>query len=65
MKRSSSERRDAVSSSRPQPCSVQAVLDALLSDYDADAEQCEADLLALVDDMAKRGLIEIKDGPIA
>lgn len=47
-----------------QPCSVQAVLDALLIDYDADAERCEGDLLALVDDMAGRGLIEIKDGPI-
>lgn len=46
-----------------QPCALGAVLDALLVEYDVDARQCEADLLALVDDMADRGLIEIADGP--
>jgi hypothetical protein len=45
-----------------QPCALGAVLDALLIEYDVDAQQCEADLLALVDDMADRGLIEISNG---
>ena len=45
-----------------QPCSVGAILDALLVDYDVDTQQCEADLLVLVGDMVGRGLIEIRDG---
>lgn len=45
-----------------QPCSFGAVLDALVADYEVDAQQCEADLLMLVQDMIGRGLIEIKDG---
>ena len=44
-----------------QPCSLETVLDALLAEYEADAQQCAADLLALVEDMVGRGLIEIKD----
>ena len=43
-----------------QPCSFGVVLDALLEDYEVDAERCEADLIALVEDLSKRGLIEIK-----
>lgn len=45
-----------------QPCSLGAVLEALLAEYETDAQQCEADLLALVEDMAGRGLIEVKNG---
>jgi hypothetical protein len=45
-----------------QPRSLGAVLDALLSDYEVDAQKCEADLLALVQDMVGHGLIEVKDG---
>jgi len=45
-----------------QPCSLGTVLDALVADYEVDQQQCEADLLALIEDMVGRGLIEIKDG---
>lgn len=45
-----------------QPCSFGVVLDTLLAEYDVDAKQCEADLLALVQDMAGRGLVEVSDG---
>ncbi len=43
-----------------QPCSVQSILDKLLEEYEVDAERCEADLLALTENLAKFGLIEIQ-----
>lgn len=43
-----------------QPCSVQSILDKLLEEYEVDAERCEADLLALAENLAKVGLIEIQ-----
>jgi len=43
-----------------QPISIQAVLDALLEEYEVEAGRCEADLIALVEDLSKRGLVEIK-----
>ena len=46
-----------------QPRSIQSLLDTLLEEYDVSAEQCEADMLALVDDMMKHGLVETGDGP--
>jgi hypothetical protein len=45
-----------------QPCTIGTILDVLLSDYAVDAQQCETDLLNLVEDMTGRGLIEISDG---
>lgn len=45
-----------------QTCSFGAVLDALVAEYEVDASQCEADLLALVQDMVGRGLIEVRNG---
>ena len=39
---------------------IQAVLDALLEEYEVEAGRCEADLIALAEDLSKRGLIEIK-----
>lgn len=44
------------------PVNVQTMLDALLAQYDVDAQQCESDLLLLLDDLMTRGLIELKDG---
>lgn len=44
------------------PCSMGTVVDALLSDYEVDPQQCEDDVLVLVKDMVGRGLIEIRDG---
>jgi adenine-specific DNA methylase len=42
------------------PRSIQAILDTLLEEYEVEAQQCEAHVLALAEDMAKRGLIIIK-----
>jgi len=41
------------------PCAFGAILDTLLEEYDVDAQQCEADLMALLKDMISHGLIEI------
>ena len=46
-----------------QPRSIQAVLDTLIEEYDVAPQQCEEDVLALVEDLARHGLVEIKDGP--
>ena len=45
-----------------QPRSVESILDTLLEEYDIDARQCEADLTAVIEDMTKHGLVEIRDG---
>lgn len=42
-----------------QPTSVAAIRDAILAEYDVDANECEQDILALLADMATSGLIEI------
>lgn len=41
-----------------QPCSIQSIRDVLLEEYEVEAERCEADLTALVEDLFRRGLIE-------
>mgnify|MGYP000958489158 CR=1 FL=1 len=43
-----------------QPCSIQAVLDILLEEYEVEAGRCEADLISLAEDLSKRGLINIQ-----
>ena len=40
-----------------QPCSIQSILDILLEEYEVDAGRCEADLIALAEELFKRGLI--------
>lgn len=42
-----------------QPRSVEDILDALIEEYEVEPERCEADLIALADDLYKRGLIKI------
>ncbi len=42
-----------------QPASVAKVRDALLEEYDVEAPAVEADLKALLGDMAEHGLIEV------
>lgn len=44
-----------------QPRKVAEIQQAIVSEYDVDAAQCEADLLALLQDMAGRGLIKVED----
>ena len=46
-----------------QPRSIQAVLDTLLEEYEVEAGRCEADLIALAEDLSKRGLVQIKTDP--
>jgi hypothetical protein len=46
-----------------QPRSLASVLAVLLEEYDVSAAQCEADVLALAENMLNRGLLEIRDGP--
>ncbi len=43
-----------------QPRSIQAVLDILLEEYEVETVRCEADLIALAEDLSKRGLINIE-----
>lgn len=43
-----------------QPCRVQTILDTLLDEYEVDVRQCEVDLFALLEDLAKHGLIDAK-----
>ncbi len=43
-----------------QPCSIQSILNSLLEEYEVDAERCEMDLLALPENLAQYGLIEIQ-----
>lgn len=47
------------------PRQVLAVRDAILSEYDVSAEQCETDLIALLDQLESEGLIEVKSGATA
>ena len=47
------------------PTAVSAVLDALRTEYDVDPEQCERDLVALLQDLVKTGLVDVRDGPAA
>ncbi len=41
--------------------SLRTVRDYLLAEYDVAPVQCEHDLLALVQDLARSGLVEVKD----
>lgn len=43
------------------PTTVGAVRDAIVQEYDVDAERCERDLLDLLDKLASEGLIDLKD----
>lgn len=44
-----------------EPNKVSDMLDMLLERYDVDRETCKRDLLALLNDLGKQGLIEIDD----
>lgn len=43
------------------PVAVQRVLDQLLVEYDVDPVRCERDVLALLQQLAEEGLIEVSD----
>ena len=44
-----------------EPRTVYEVCDALLKEYEVEPERCERDLLALLQELADKGLIEVKD----
>ena len=44
-----------------EPVTVAGLRDALLEVYDVDAEECERDLVALLDQLHAAGLIEVGD----
>lgn len=44
-----------------QPITVGAIRDAILLEYDVEADRCERDLLALLQDMGDKGLIEMRN----
>jgi hypothetical protein len=43
-----------------EPQTVSVVLDTLLEEYDVEPDRCESDLLALLQDLAGRELIEVQ-----
>jgi Coenzyme PQQ synthesis protein D (PqqD) len=46
-----------------QPTTVADLRDAMLAEYDVTPDRCQRDLLALLDELARTGLIEVTDGP--
>lgn len=46
-----------------QPRSLQEVAGTVLSEFDVEAEQCEADVLTLAESLVERGLASVVDGP--
>ena|SRR5215472_4373595 len=45
-----------------EPRTIAEIHDRLLQQYEADADECERDLLNVLDDLSKAGLVEIRDG---
>ncbi|HUM93115.1 MAG TPA: PqqD family protein [Candidatus Competibacter sp.] len=43
-----------------QPSSFQSVLDAILAEYEVEPARCESDLVALIEDLVSRGLVEVR-----
>jgi hypothetical protein len=43
--------------------SVTDVLTSILDEYDVEAESCERDLLALLEELHGKGLLDVKDAP--
>lgn len=44
------------------PTPVVDILSKLLNEYEVDAERCEKDLLTLIEELARKGLVEISGG---
>lgn len=43
------------------PTTVGAIRDAILLEYDVEADRCEQDLLAFLQDMGDKGLVEMRN----
>jgi hypothetical protein len=48
-----------------EPRAVCQVRDALLEEYEVEPDRCERDLLALLRELATKGLIKVKDASVA
>jgi hypothetical protein len=46
-----------------QPRRVQEILETLISEYDVETERCESDLLSLLRELKRRGLVEEGNAP--
>ena len=44
-----------------EPRAVNEIRDLLLDEYDVEAERCESDLLALLEELVAEGLVEVGD----
>jgi hypothetical protein len=47
-----------------EPRKISDIRDAILEEYDVELEQCERDLLALLEELAGKQLIDIKNKPV-
>jgi Coenzyme PQQ synthesis protein D (PqqD) len=47
-----------------QPRSLLDIRDAIVDEYDVTPEQCERDLLELLEEMKKEGLVELSDAAV-
>ncbi|MGH9682087.1 MAG: PqqD family peptide modification chaperone [Candidatus Acidiferrales bacterium] len=47
------------------PRSIRQLRDALIEEYEVDAQRCEADLLELLEKMRVEGLIDVRNAPAA
>jgi len=45
-----------------EPRRVDELVDALLGEYEVDREECQRDVIALLGELAVRGLVDINDG---
>ena len=45
-----------------QPASIAKIRDSLMAEYEVEADQCERELIALIQKLAGHGLIEVKNG---
>ena len=43
------------------PVTVQDIYNLLLNEYDVDAQECYAELIELLEELAKNGLIQVKE----
>lgn len=48
-----------------EPRTVNDILDALLNEYEVEPDRCERDLLALLQQLASEGLIEVRNATAA
>jgi hypothetical protein len=48
-----------------EPKTVNEIRDAILEEYEVDFDRCERDLFALLQKLATKGLVEIRDDPVA